>query len=81
MALKMRQSLSELEQAFVREISLERRRRHSLLRTTEQRTLKRRVERDRRRGSMRFGLLVATLIATAAIVTVVMFRTLYLLLG
>lgn len=81
MALKMRQSLSELEQAFMREISLERRRRHSLLRTTEHRTLKRRVERDRRRGSMRFALLVATLIATAAIVTVVMFRTLYLLLG
>ncbi len=81
MALKMRQSLSELEQAFMREISLERRRRHSLLRTTEQRTLKRRVERNRRQGSVRFAMLVAALVATAAIVTVVMFRTLYLLLG
>jgi len=30
---------------------------------------------------MRYALLVLTLILTAAIVTVVMFRTLYLLLG
>jgi hypothetical protein len=81
MALKMRQSHTELEQAFAQEISLERRRRHSLLRSAEQRTLKRRVERDRKLGSIRFALLVAALIATAAMVTAVMFRTLYMLLG
>jgi hypothetical protein len=79
--VRMRQSLGELERAFVKEISLERRRRASLRHTTEQRALKREAQRRHRRGSVRFVLLVLTLIATAVIVTVVMFRTLYLLLG
>jgi len=79
--VRMRQSLSELEREFAKEISLERRRRASLRRTTEQRAFKREVDRRQRRGSVRFVLLVLTLIATAVIVTVVMFRTLYLLLG
>jgi hypothetical protein len=77
----MRQSLADWEQAFVKEISLDRRRRDSLRRTAEKRTLKREVDRRHKRGSVRFVLLVLTLILTAAIVTVVMFRTLYLLLG
>jgi hypothetical protein len=79
--VKMRQSLADWEQAFVKEISLDRRRRDSLRRTAEKRTLKREVDRRHKRGSVRFVLLVLTLILTAAIVTVVMFRTLYLLLG
>jgi hypothetical protein len=79
--VKMRQSLAEWERALVKEISLDRHRRDSLRRTAEQRTLKREVDRRHKRGSMRFALLVLTLILTAAIVTVVMFRTLYLLLG
>jgi hypothetical protein len=79
--MRMRQSLGELERAFVKEISLERRRRASLRHTTEQRALKREVQRRHRRGSVRFVLLVLTLVATAVIVTVVMFRVLYLLLG
>jgi hypothetical protein len=79
--MKMRQSLAEWEQAFSKEILLDRRRRASLQRTAEQRTLKRHVERRHKRGSIRFALLVLTLMMTAAIVTVVMFRTLYLLLG
>ena len=41
--MKMRQSLAELERAFVKEISLDRHRRDSLRRTTEQRALKREV--------------------------------------
>ncbi len=77
----MRQSLAEWERAFVREASLDRHRRDSLRRTTEQRALKREVQRRHKRGSVRFALLVLTLILTAAVVTVVMFRTLYLLLG
>ncbi len=79
--MKMRQSLAEWEQAFVKEISLDRRRRASLRRTTEQRAHKRALDRRHKHGSFRFVLLVLTLIATAVIVTVVMFRTLYLLLG
>jgi hypothetical protein len=77
----MRQSLAEWEQAFVKEISLDRRRRASLRRTTEQRAHRRALDRRHKHGSFRFALLVLTLILTAAIVTVVMFRTLYLLLG
>ncbi len=79
--MKMRQSLTEWEQAFVKEITLDRRRRASLRRTTEQRAHKRALDRRHKHGSFRFALLVLTLILTAAIVTVVMFRTLYLLLG
>jgi hypothetical protein len=79
--MKMRQSLAEWERAFVKEASLDRRRRDSLRRTAEQRALKREVQRRHKRGSVRFVLLVLTLMLTAAVVTVVMFRTLYLLLG
>jgi hypothetical protein len=79
--MKMRQSFAEWEQAFVKEISLDRRRRASLREAAQQRMRRREVERTRKRGSMRFGLLVLTLIMTAAAVTVVMFRTLYVLLG
>jgi len=79
--MKMRQSLSDWEQAFVKEISLDRRRRDSLRRTAEQRTAKRDLDKRHKRGSVRFVMLVLTLIATAVIVTIVMFRTLYLLLG
>lgn len=77
----MRRSLSELEREFHREVFLERHRRASLRRTAQQRTLKRQTERRHKHGSIRFFVLVLTLILTAVIVTVVMFRTLYLLLG
>jgi cell division septal protein FtsQ len=77
----MRQSIAEWERAFAKEATLDRHRRDSLRRTTEQRAFKREVERRHKRGSVRFVLLVLTLILTAVVVTVVMFRTLYLLLG
>jgi hypothetical protein len=79
--MKMRQTLADWEQAFSDEITLDRRRRASLQRTAAQRTLKREVHRRQRRSFARFVLLVMTLILTAVVVTVVMFRTLYLLLG
>jgi hypothetical protein len=79
--MRMKRSPAELEEAFAQEISLERRRRMSLLHTTAQRTRKREVDRRHRKGSMRFVLLTVSLLLTAAIVTVVMFRTLYLLLS
>ena len=43
--------------------------------------MKREVDKRHRQGSMRFLLLIFTLLMTAAIVAVVMFRTLYLLLS
>ena len=81
MAMKMRQSITDWERAFVREVTLDRHRRDSLRRTAEQRNQTRQLERRHKRGTLRFSLLVLALIMTAAIVTVVMFRTLYLVLG
>ena len=80
-ALKMRQSAAELEQAFAEEVSRERTRRDSLLRTAEQRRHKRRLARTHRRGSLRFVLLVFTLLLTALVVSAAMFASLYLLLS
>jgi hypothetical protein len=78
--MKMRQSLDELEQEFAREASLERYRRAWLQRTAARRKLKRETDRRHKRGTLRFAVLVGTLIATAVVVTVAMFATLYLLL-
>jgi cell division septal protein FtsQ len=79
--MKMRQSLADWERAFVREVTLDRHRRDSLRRTAEQRTHKRLLDRRHKRGSVRFALLVLAVVLTAVVVTVVMFKTLYLLLG
>ncbi len=81
MAMKMRQSLAQLEQEFRHEMQLDRSRRDHLRRTAVQRSRKRTHEREKKRGTMRFWLLVLSLIATAVIVTVAMFETLYYLLG
>jgi hypothetical protein len=81
MAMKMRQSLAQLEQEFRHEAQLDRSRRESLRRHTVVRSRRRTHEREKKRSSVRFWLLVLALIATAVIVTVVMFETLYFLLG
>lgn len=80
MSLRMRRSPAEIEQAFAAEISRERNLRDSRLRTAERRIRKRERERLHKRSSVRFVLLVLTLIATALVVTVAMFASLYLLL-
>ena len=81
MAMKMRQSLAQLEQEFRHEMQLDRSRRENLRRRAVLRSRKRWVEREKKRSSMRFWVLVLSLIATAVIVTVAMFETLYYLLG
>ncbi len=81
MAMKMRQSLAQLEQEFREEMQLDRSRRDHLRRQAVVRSRKRTVEKEKKRSSMRFWLLVFSLIATAVIVTVAMFETLYQLLG
>ena len=78
--MKMRQSLNQLERAFVEETVLDRDRRESLRRTAERRAAKRRSERAIRQGKSRFIILSLTLVATAVIVSLVMFRALYLIL-
>ncbi len=77
----MRQSMAELERAFAHEIRLERSRREHLRRTAVQRSRQRRMEREKARGSVRFGLLVLSIIGTAVGVTVAMFETLYHVMG
>ena len=79
--MRMRQSLAEIEEAFVEEIGEDRERRERLARRAELRSRQRRVEKVNKRGSMRFALLVLTLIATAVVVTIAMFQTLYYVMG
>jgi hypothetical protein len=81
MAMKMRQSLAQIEQEFRHEAQRDRSRRESLRRRAVSRSRKRTYERERKRSSVRFWLLVLSLVATAVIVTVAMFETLYRLLG
>jgi len=81
MATKMKQSLAELEQAFVEEIYEDRVRRDSLRRSAIIRSQQRRLDQVHKRGTARFIILVLVLLATAAIVTVAMFRTLYIVMG
>ena len=79
--MKMRQSLAQLEQEFLHETQQDRTRREHLRRNAVLRSRKRGVERERARSSVRFWLLVLSLIATAVIVTAAMFLTLYYLLS
>lgn len=79
--MRMRQSLNQLERAFLEESQADRARRESLRRQAAERARRRQVDRVHKRGTLRFVLLVAVLIATAVLVTVAMFQTLYLVMG
>ena len=81
MALKMRQSLAELEQEFRYEVQQDRSRGERLRRQAVHRSRQRAVYRERKRGSMRFWMLVLSMILTALVVTAGMFASLYLLLS
>jgi hypothetical protein len=80
-AMRMRQSLAEIEEQFVEEIEEDRERRERLARRAELRSRQRHIEKTHARGTMRFVLLVLTLIATAVVVTIAMFQTLYYVMG
>lgn len=77
----MRQSLAEFERAFHEETRDDRIRRESLRRKAVMRSQQRRLERTHKRGTARFVVLVLVLVATAVIVTVAMFQTLYIVMG
>jgi hypothetical protein len=78
--MKMRQSLAQLEQEFRHEAQLDRSRTETLRRHAVRRSRLRTHERQKKRGSVRYWVLVFSLIATALIVTAAMFETLYALL-
>ena len=79
--MRMRQSLAQFEEAFREEAADSIVRRERLRKHSAQRARFRRVERSRKAGTFRFLLLALTLIATAVIVTIVMFETLAMLAG
>ena len=79
--MRMRQSLAEFERTFVQEVAVERVRAEQTINQTAQRARQRRVERAHKHGTMRFVVLVVVLLATAILVTVAMFETLYYVMG
>ena len=79
--MRMRQSLAQFEAAFREEAVEERDRRERLRREAAARSRERRVYRTNRNGNLRFVGLVLAMIATAVIVTIAMFQTLYLLMS
>lgn len=81
MATRLRQSMREFEEAFLEQTEADRRRRDEVTRATVQRGHARRLEKQHRHGTLRFAALVLLLLATAAIVTIAMFETLYVVMG
>jgi hypothetical protein len=79
--MRMRQSLTDLERAFFEETEADRERRERLYRQAAARSSKRRIARTHKAGSARFVVLVLVLLATAVLVTVAMFRALYIVMG
>jgi hypothetical protein len=79
--MRMRQSLAELERAFVEETYEDRTRREELREQAILRSRQRQVARRHRHGSFRFALLVLALIGTAVLVTIGMFEALYYVMG
>ncbi len=79
--MRMSQNIAEIEQAFAEETAEDRDRRERLYREAESRARRRQAERTHKRGSLRFFLVLLTLIATAVLVTVVMFQALYWVMG
>ena len=79
--MRMRQSIAQFEEAFREEAAESIERREHLRKHSAHRARVRRVHRSRKAGKLRFSLLALTLIATAVIVTIVMFETLAMLAG
>ena len=79
--MRMRQSLAEIERAFVEEAQVAQVRAVETVRETQLRARQRELERAHKHGTMRFIALVVALIGTAVLVTVAMFETLYYVMG
>ena len=79
--MRMRQSFAQFEEAFLEESQADALRRERLRREAAVRSRDRQLQRVHKRGTLRFVLLVLTLIATAVLVTVAMFQALYLVMG
>jgi hypothetical protein len=74
--MRMRQSLTQFEAAFREQAAESVVRREQLRRQAAQRSRVRRVERVHKHGTLRFIGLIATILITTIVVTVVMFQVL-----
>jgi hypothetical protein len=74
--MRMRQSLTQFEAAFREEAAESVARRERLRREAAQRSRVRRVDRVHKHGTLRFVGLIATILITTIVVTVVMFQVL-----
>ena len=81
MATRLRQSIAQLEDAFHEHAEADRLKSEEKLRETVARSHTRRLEKQHKHGTLRFVMLVLLLIATAVLVTVAMFETLYIVMG
>jgi Flp pilus assembly protein TadB len=79
--MRMRQSMAQLEREFEEHAVLERRSREQLRRGAIKRTRVRRRAKIERGQQLRFLLLIASIVLTIVVVTVVMFETLAWLMG
>ena len=79
--MRMSQTLDDFESALAEQIDIDRTVAERRVRQATVRTRRRHVERQNRRGTMRFVALVLTLLATAVLVTIAMFQALYLVMG
>lgn len=81
MATKMRQSISDFEQAFVEEIHTDRARRESVRRRAMVRDHQRHIDRVHKHGTARFVILMLVLTATVVGTTIGMFQLLLAVMG
>ena len=79
--MRMRQSLAQYEAAFREEAADSVVRRERLRRQAAHRSRVRRVERVHKHGTLRFVGLIATILVTTVVVTVVMFQVLAAVAG
>jgi len=79
--MRMRQSLSQFETEFRAEAAESVQRRENLRVRAVHRSRERRLERVHKAGTLRFVGLSIAIIATAVIVTIIMFETLALIAG
>jgi membrane glycosyltransferase len=74
--MRMRQSVHQFEAAFREEAAASVVRRERLRHEAAQRSRVRRVEKVHKHGTLRFIGLIATILATTVVVTIVMFQVL-----
>jgi hypothetical protein len=79
--MRMRQSISQFENAFEQETSLERRRREQLRRRAANRSRARKINRTVQDSKVRFSVLAVCLTVTVVVVVVAMFEALAFLMA